>query len=311
MSADTTTTLADQFAANVVTAEYLLTIGDRNALPQHPALVYAGPVDASGSTVRKVPHVGLGGVEQPLAISEGSLITPQSISDGSTTIAVSRYSKAYQTSDAVRMVQNADRVGLQPLTLDAVAATNMRQTNLIANVADDFTATAGPGTGSDLTVATVLAAIGAVAVNNVPSDGGYLGILHPQQWSDLIVDGGSALTGGTQQYSMELAELQRLRGGAFIGTWLGVDWFKSSQVPTANSGADRAGAIFGRGGVIWADGRFAGVDLDPSNQFLIGDGHVLFERDRTALAAVTAYVMHAYMGVSKGIEAGVTLISDA
>lgn len=308
---DTTTTLGDLYASEVISAEFVLTLADRNALPNHTALFYAGPVDASGSMVRKVPHVGIGGADQPTAVSEGAATVPLSITDGSTTITVARYSKAYQTSDAVRMAQNSDKVGLQPLTVDALAALNMRLTNLIANVADDFTVTAGPGTGNDLTVASVLAAAGAVAVNNISGDRGYMGILHSQQWSDLIVNGGSALTGGTQQYSAELGSLQQLRGGAFAGSWLGIDWFRSNQVPTANSSADRAGAIFGYGAIMWSDGRHMGVDLNPMDQFLIGEGRVLFERDRSALSAETAYVMHGYLGVSKGIEAGITLISDA
>lgn len=308
---DTTTTLADQFQSEVVTAEYVMTIADRNALPQHPALFYAGSVDASGSLVRKVPHIGLGGADQPAATSEGSNITLSSITDGSTTITVSRYSKGYETSDQVRMVQNSDKVGMQPLSRDALQAFFMRLTNLIANVADDFTTTGGPGSGSDLTVASVLAIIGAVAANNISGIAGYMGLLHGQQWSDLIVDGGTSLTGGTQERNPELAALQSLRGQAFLNSWLGVDWYLSNQVPTANAGADRAGAVFGYGAVMWADGRHQGVDLNPQDQFLLGDGRVLFERSRNAHGAETAYIMHGYAGVSKGIEAGITIVSDA
>lgn len=308
---DTTATLSDLFAGEVVTAEFLLTIGDRAALPQHPALYYAGSVDAMGSMTIRVPHVGLGGVEQPDPIAEGSDIVLSPITDGSTSVVVSRYSKGYETSDAVRMAQRGDMVGMQPLSVDAINAYQMRLTNLIANQADGFATQAGPGTGNDLTVASVLAAVGAVAVGNVDGSGGYMGVLHGQQWSDLIVNGGTGLTGGTQERSPELASVQILRGQAFLSSWLGVDWYRSNQVPTANAGADRAGAIFGRGGIIWADGRHSGVDLNPMDSFILGNGEILFDRDRNAKGAETAYIMHCYLGVSLGIEAGVTLISDA
>lgn len=308
---DTTTTLADQFVSEVVSTEFVLTIGDRAALPQHPALMYVGMVDASGSTTKKIPHLGLGGVEQPDPIAEGSDSTVGSITDGSTTVAVARYDKGYETSDAVRMVQNVDRVGMQPLSVDALLAYYMRLTNLIANVADDFTTQAGPGTGNNLTVASTISAIGALAVNNVDGSRGYMGLLHGQQWSDLISNGGTGLNGGTQERNPELAAISVLRGQSFLNSWLGVDWYRSNQVPTANSGADRAGAIFGHGGIMWSDGRHGGVDLNPMDQFLIGEGRVLFERDRNARGAETAYIMHGYLGVSKGIEAGITLISDA
>lgn len=308
---DTTTTLGDQFVSEVVSEEFLLTIGDRNSLPEHPALMYLGAMDGSGSDTKKVPHVALGGVEQPDPIAEGADAAVGSITDSSSTVAIARYTKGYETSDAVRMLQNVDRVGFQPLSVDALLAYMMRLTNLIANVIDDFTTQAGPGTGNDLTVASVLAANGALAVNNVPANGGYMGVMHGQQWSDLITNGGTGLSGGTQERNPELARISVLHGESFKGMWLGVDWYVSNQVATANAGADRAGAIFGRGGVLWADGRHGGVDLDLMNQFLIGEGRVLFERVRNGRGAETAYLSHGYLGASLGTQAGITLISDA
>lgn len=308
---DTTSTLAELFMASVVTAQYLLAIGDRNSLPEHPALYNLGSIDALGSSVLKIPHVDLGGVVQPTPIAEGANLTTTGITDTSSTVTVVRYGKAYETTDQVRMLQKANVVGMMPLANDALQSLNMRMTNLIANVGDDFTVQGGPGSGNDLTVASVIAAASSLAVNNVSAQGGFMGVIHGQQWSDLSVNAGTGLTGGTQQYNPALAAMQGLRGNNFVGTWFGVDWFYSNQVPTANAGADRAGCIFGRGGILWADGRHGGVDLDPNNMFLLGGGRVLFERDRNARGAETAYVMNGYLGVSKGLEAGVTLISDA
>jgi len=68
--------------------------------------------------------------------------------------------------------------------------------------------------------------------------------------------------------------------------------------------------VFGRGGVIWADGT-PPVNL-PGQQALIGK--VLFEIGRvngTGTSGETQFVSHGYLGASLGIEAGTSLISDA
>lgn len=308
---DTTVTLGDQFTSEVVSAQFVMTVADRTALPQHSALMFTGSVDASASLSRKISHVGLGGADLPVSTAEGVDVGVSSITEGATTVTVARFSKGYGTTDQVRMIQNSDRVGMNPLAADALAAYMMRLTNLVANVTDDFTTQAGPGSGSDLTVASALAAIGAVAVGNVDGSRGYMGVIHGQQWSDLIVSAGVGLNGGVQERNPDLGRMSVLHGEAFKGHWLGIDWYATNQVPTANAGADRAGAIFGFGGVMWGDGRHGNVDLNPMDQFLLGEGRVLFERDRNAKGAETDYIMHSYLGVSKGTEQGITLISDA
>jgi hypothetical protein len=97
------------------------------------------------------------------------------------------------------------------------------------------------------------------------------------------------------------------RGGGFKGRWLGVDWYSSNQVPAVNAGADRGGGIWARGGVVWADGAFP-VD-DPANQISLAPS-VLFERGRDVEQGITLYATQHAVGVSLGLEAGVTYISD-
>ena len=311
MATNTYSSLSDIMDTSVVSGDFLLLLADRAALPMHPALYYDGPVDGTGSSTSKVPHLGLGGYDLPDQLGDGSDIVYKSLTDSSSTVAVVRYSKGYERTDLVAMVEKGRaKTGPSPLAEDAVMGMANRLTDLICDVVDGFTTQAGPGSGSDLTVAAVLATAGALRVNNVSGAGGFMGILHGQQWSDLIVDGGSALTGGTQQYNSALASLQILRGEAFQGAWLGIDWFVSNRVKTANAAADRAGAVFGRGGVIWKDGRLSGIVEDPANQAVIAE-RVLFERDRSAKGGRTGYVSHGYLGVSKGTESGITLISDA
>jgi hypothetical protein len=313
VNGNTYSSLSDLLVASVLDGNYVLLLAERNALPNHPALYRASMViDGAGSNVIKVPHLGLMGYDLPAQLADGATVGSTALTDGSTSITVVRYSKAYTWTDLAKMVQPDGRVSPSVLAMDALASAASNETNLICDVIDGFSTTGGPGTGVDLDVASIMAIIGAGKVANFTGPQ-FMGVLHGQQWSDLIVDAGTSLgsaPGGNQQYNPDLAAMARLRGDSYHGSWLGVDWFVNNRVPTANAGADRAGALFSRGGVMIGEGTFAGVVEDPTNQVLVG-GRVLFERSRDAFSGETSYPMHQYIGVSKGIEAGITIISDA
>lgn len=155
----------------------------------------------------------------------------------------------------------------------------------------------------DATWNDILDAKTALAIAKVT--GPLLGMLHPRQWGDLESD---ALTLGVlPAQSMAGVVVQGLEG-SYKGRYLGVDFFVSSHVPTANAGADRAGAVFGRGGVAWADAQFA-PENDPN---IVELGRGRFERVRQGTYGQTSYVTTYAFGVSKAIAtAGVSVITDA
>lgn len=315
----TFSSISNLSVASAIDTNYVLLLAERNALPNHPALFFTRPIDRLATNVIVVPHIGLDGYNLPGTVADGATVGLTALSSGQTTITVQRQSFARGATDLARMVQPDGRISPAMLAADAVRAHASQLTALICDVIDGFTNTAGPGTGNDLDVISVMGCIGAGRVNNLPG-AAYLGVLHGQQWSDLIVDGGTSIgsaAGGTQNYNPQLAALQYLRGDSYQGSWLGVDWFVNNRVVTANAGADRAGALVAYGGVMIGQGMFSGVVEDPINQFMIGSmgegvgAMTLVERDRDAPAGETAWVSHSYVGVSKGIEAGITLISDA
>lgn len=307
MSLDTVTTLAALFNTQEVSNDYLMLLADRNALPNHPALLYYGAVNGGKSYTTKIPHVGLMGYDLPDQQGEGGSLVYKNLATGSSTVTTARFSKGYERTDEVVLLGG---VTVPQLALDALAARNHRLTELICDAVDGFSATVGPGSGNDLTVASILSGAGTIVINNVDTRFGLMAALHGRQWGDLIVDAGITIAAGTQQYNMSLADLQNLRGGAFKGSWLDVDWFVSNRVNVANAGADRAGAIWGRGGVVWMDGKVGDLIEDPINQAAISDD-VMLERDRTVKTASTGYAMHCYLGVDLGVEAGVVVQSDA
>lgn len=312
--------LGDLLVAEALDPNVVLLLTERNIIPNHPAIFMCEPVDSVGTNTRKVSHVGMMGYNLPSIVADGSTIGLTALTDGSTTVTAVRHTKAYGWTDLVRMTLPDGRIDPGMLALDAIQSSNSQITDLICDVIDGFTATAGPGSGTDLDVVSVMATIGAGAVNNLAGPA-FMGVIHGQQWSDLIVDGGTSIGsagGGTQNYNDELAAMQTLGGSGYVGSWLGVQWFRNNRVKTANAGADRAGALFSLGGVMVVQGVWRRGVEDPTNQVLVGSdedsgivGRVLFERSRDAFAAETAFVSHGYYGVSKGIEAGITLISDA
>lgn len=301
--------IADLRTVEVLGEEWMLLIADRNALPNHPALKYVGDIAGRGSSTIKVPHIGLMAYDLLAATADGAAVANTALTDGSSTVAVARYSKSYEASDLAMLTDGQGLINPQMFAMDAMASSAMTLTDLIANVTDGFATTAG-SSGVDLSLTNFLTAIGLLEVNSggAIAPGGVMAVLHGQQVADLR-QSFAAASGGSVQWSQDAQTLLPIRGGGFRGNIYGVDIFASSKVPTANAGADRAGGMFVNGALLWGDGSIP-VSSD-SNQLIIGD-KVLFERDRTAKAATTAFVSHRYLGVSKGLDLlGVSIITDA
>jgi len=296
--------LGDLTTTEAINAEFLLLLAERGDLGNHPALYHAGSIDGKGANVLKIGHAGLMGYDVPGAVGDGTAVPNTAFTDGSTTITVARQAKSYEASDLARMVAG-NVINPSNFAMDAAVSHSQRLIALICAIIDGFTPTAG-STGVDLDTATLLGAAGTSRVNNV--GGALMTILHGQQWKDVVVDAGSAL-GGALQFSPATQSILHLNGSGFQGQWLGQDIFVNNRVVTANAGADRAGAVFGYGGVLIADG--TPPTDDPSNQMLVGS-KVLFERDRSAKPGETAFVSSSFQGVSLGLaSAGTTITSDA
>lgn len=293
--------IGDLTVAQAASNTFLMMVADRRSLPQHPALQYDGPIDNMRSNVVKIGHVGLDGYDtsQQVAENGASPLTP--LAQGSSLVAVVRYTHARTASDLSRIAAGGV-INPTLMAQDAIKVHANRLTQLICDVIDGFVLTGGR-TGQNMTVADYLAALGVCEVGNLT--GPFMSVFHGQQWSDLITDLGVAAS-GTVQYMAAAQDMVQLRGDAFKGTFLGTDVFVSNRVNS--NGADRQGAIFGPGSVIWKDAT-PPVD-DAASQMMIGN-KILFERSRSAETAETKYVSHAYLGASLGIQNGLTFSSDA
>lgn len=299
--------VANQRVAESLSTDFIMLAADRESLPNHPALFYAGDLFGSGSNTKKVAHAGIMGYDLPVAVADGAQVARTTWSTGATTVAVGRRSKAYAPSDLARFT---DPVGLlrgEMFARDASASHMLALTSVIASLMGGFSNVAG-SSGTDLSIANVLAALTFVEVGyqGAIAPGMAMGLIHTQQGADLR----SALatsTAGAIQWQTTPDQLA-IKGNGFRGRYLDVDWFVSGHVPTANSGADRAGGVFVRGAVVYCD---MSQVAESTDQLLIG-GKVLFERDRDAKGALTDYVSHSHFGAGEGIDAfGAALITDA
>jgi len=191
------------------------------------------------------------------------------------------------------------------MALDAVATYSATLRDLVANLVDNFSTTVG-ASGVDASIEDVLDAIAALEIAAV--EGPYLAVIHPRQWHDIVKDAALNSGGAVQFAQSSQAMLETMKGLGYKGSLLGCDWFTTLDVPTANAGADRAGGIFGRGAIAWAQGPIvADPDLPQVNI-----GPVLLEKDREAADATTGFLMHVNLGAGEQIDAaGVSIITDA
>lgn len=303
--------LTDQRLAEILSGEYLRLAADRAALPQHPALVYGGDFYGAGSLTRKISLVGLDGYDLPGAVAEGASIVPQALADQQFTLTVARYGKAYQPTDSVRFTDPLGIFNPARFAEDAVQSFLMRLTNLIANLVGGFSRAAATTSGTNLSVATFLVAIADLEVGSLMAipEGAAMAVLHTQQAADLR-DSMATATSGAIQWNVTPADIA-IKGLGYRGRHFGVDTFASSHVPSANAGADRAGGMFLRGGIAWAD---MSVDPADANEIAIAR-KILFSRVRDALAGTTAYASQGYLGATRGYDTaphqmGAAIITD-
>lgn len=292
--------IGDLVAAEVIANEFLYLLADRDgSILSHPALLHV--TGAPHSTVIQVPHIGLAGTDLLSATTPGSEIANTALSDGSTDVTLAMRAKRYNVDDLAEHIA-AGKLSPQMIAMDAAISVAQTLISLIANVADDFTSTAG-SSGVDATWSNVQAAKALLSVAKV--QGPLCAILHPVQWADLEAD---ALSLGALPAMTMSGVINQNLGSSYKGSYMGIDFYTSSAVPTADAGANRAGAVFGLGGIAWADAM-----MSPQNDPNVLDlGRARIERVRQGHFAATSWVISHVAGVSKAIDAaGVTLKTDA
>jgi hypothetical protein len=280
--------------SKVASAEYLLALADRNPLVSHPAFFYLGDRLAEGSVTQALSEYDLMGTSLPQPIAEGASVGDTSIGRVEYSVTVGRYSKAYSMTDLAKMVDNHGILQTSALAADAALSGALRLTQLVAALGSGWTAVRG-SSGAVLTLADFLAAKNLLEQEK--NAGPLVAILKPKQWQEVVSNVALTLTSGSIIRDPSTLDPLQQFGIGYQGRFYGVDVITSDYVP--NDGTDFAGQMIAPGAVLWADGQ---PIPDGSDQMIMAN-KVLFERDRTARAATTAYVSHLYLGVSRGLQA--------
>ncbi len=285
--------------------EIELTLADRASLHKHPSIKFMGSVVGTGSNVIQTPIVGLDGYDTMSSPADGSAVSNTALTETNANITVARRALQYSISDLAALT---DSVGLnvQRLAQSMVGSAQMTFQSLLCDVVDNFTSTVGTS-GVDMSVDDFYSAQFTLTLASVP--GPYICILHPRQLADF--QSSLRAEAGPSQFVAATQDMLNIKGQGFVGTFNGVDMFVSSKVVTANSGADRAGAMFGYGAVGYAEGSpfavtGAGGIVAPAGTPIV----VEFERD--ASSALTKIVGNYYCGVARLQDSmGVAIITDA
>jgi len=302
MSAILPASIGDLTTQETLAAEFLyLLAASGDGILSHPAIMRASAPNPTSNVVR-VPHLGLRGTDILAATTPGSAVSTTALSDGSTDVTIAQRALRYQLDDLARWMVGG-RLDAAAFAQSAVISINQTVVDLLANVTDGFTAFAG-SSGVDLAWTDIVEA--KRALGNADAEGEMVAILHPQQWFDLEADALSL--GALPAAEPGMSGVISAGLGSYKGRYMGVDFFTSSRVPTANAGADRAGAIFVRGAVAVADAEMP--DQGDPNILSLGRGQ--FERVREGLSLSTSYMISHACGVAQAIDAaGVSIISDA
>jgi hypothetical protein len=138
--------------------------------------------------------------------------------------------------------------------------------NEAANLLGGFSSTVG-STGADLTLAQFQSAVSTL--EQADADGPLVAILHPVQVGDLraatTVTSNAFYLGNPNLNESILQDISRPAG--FVGQLFGVPIYQTSAVATANTAADRAGAVFvDRMALGWYDVWTLDVQTHPDIQ---------------------------------------------
>ena len=295
----------DLMLSAVLHQELQLLLADRSSIWGHPALVYLGDLQGAGSTTIKSAQAGLDGYDEMAAVSEGSSTSNTALTDGSASATIARQALQYQMSDLFGLV---GANGLDPVRLAAsmVGSASMRFTSMVAALASGFSQSVGD-TGVDMSVDDFFDADITLSLSSNAAQ--RIAMLHPVQVSDLRTS--LRAEGGAVQFMEATKEMLMTKGPGFVGTFLGVDIFNSSKCPLANSSADRAGMMFCREAIVYADG--TPRPIVQANSIIVPAGSkIVVEFERDAAGALTKVVGNYYVGVAVGQDLmGVGIVTDA
>ena len=183
MPTNNASSLLGLLASNVVSAEVIRLLADRNspAILNHPALVRADDIRASGSATVTIAELGLDGYDILAPQADGALLAPTQLTVASVNMSPAPYRKAYEITDLARAVDSG-RLSPDVLAADGLVSVTETVISMVAALASGFSQSTS-NTGAALTLANFQSAKSALGARKVP--GPYLCVMSGVQWGHL------------------------------------------------------------------------------------------------------------------------------
>lgn len=240
--------MASDFATNPTTTS---TFDDVS----YSAIITDEVLDALMATVVTPPLLDnydiMGSASKAVKIPKADKFTAAALTEGTETANTALTSTSVTITAAEIGIQATITDVLEVSDIPAAHGARLRQLGRaladkldvdICALLSGFSTTVG-ATTVDITLSVLLDAIYNLEVNDAASLGALVGVLHPRQTADLRTEleaDAAVIYEGKSDSTLAKAQ------AGYFGSWFGIDVYQSTNVATANAGADRAGGIFVR-----------------------------------------------------------------
>ena len=176
------------------------------------------------------------------ALTDGSAVTNSAYDPTSVTVAASEVGLTLEMTD---LYSSGAIININDLAREAgKAVSNKIDTDLLAEVGD-FTTTDIGSTTVNLLNSDILSGIYTIKVGNLQDRGPIVGVLHPIQFFDWMVDLEANVT--STPFGAESMGASAPFSPARSFSMYGIKWFESTLCASVNTNGDRQGAIFPAG----------------------------------------------------------------
>lgn len=275
--------------ATALDAALRVLLHDEMSLRTTGSIVNLGSINGTGSAASTIRYAGLDGYDAFDSVGEVAVVAEKAFVTASAQIAVGRAALRRDMSDLANITGFAQDVDPARLAASMVGGYDQYFNELAAAAINTLPTVVGSA-GVDMSTDDFYDAIFALEAASVP--GPYYCLLNPVQIGNLQ----ESLRGeaGAAQFMPATAEMLKIRPQGYQGNFLGVDIYRSDKV-VVDGGGDAHGGMWGLGCMGFKSGTMAnplgGVVTSPG-------GEIVVEFERTAAAATTSIVGHAYLGLS-------------
>lgn len=267
-----------------------------------------GDAGGSGSTVHQVGQVQYN--DAMTAPGEIAAVSNTALATASATITIARQQLRRESSLLMLATGSPNQwnYSAREVAQDAFNAASLRRSSMLGGLHASLSSSVG-SSGVDASVDDLYD--GIFTLRNAGVVGPYTFLGHPQQFNDLQAD----LRGETSGFNEpDTNAMLSTVGPGFQGTWRGVRFFTNSQIPTANSGADRDGALFGMGAFGYRQASFGSLPALPGMNMQVIPGEspiaVLWETASATTLVAANYVYFVGVAILENARA-VRFVTDA